>query len=94
MARNTFYVDGRSLRQELEALDDTELDVRLRENWDFLYGQSMSEDLIQDDAQLEHMTVEARAVDRIGTEIKKERAARLGSPAPSESDPGGHEPAL
>ena len=99
MARNTFYVDRRSLKEELEALSDADLESRLQENWEFLYGEGrsrhalpddppgeagegrMSEDMIQDDAQLEHITVEARAVERIGAEIRAQRAATAKDPA-------------
>lgn len=82
MARNTFYVDRRSLKEELEALSAADLESRLQENWEFLYGEGrMSEDMIQDDAQLEHMTVEARAVERIGAEIRAQRAATAKDPA-------------
>ncbi len=82
MARNTFHVDRRFLRQELEALSDADLDKRLQENWEFLYGEGrMNEDMIQDDAQMEQMTVEARAVERIGAEIRAQRLASAADPA-------------
>lgn len=95
MARNAFYVDRNSLKQELNALSDADLDARLQENWEFLYGEGrMSEDMIQDDAQLEHLTIEARAVERIGAEIKAQRTASASGPAAMQPAPEQREPGL
>ena len=90
MARNSFYVNTETLYDELNALSDDELAKRLEANHDFLFD-GMSEDVIQDCAQIEHMKIEARQIQRVGERIQQERAA-----ARVALDQGGprHEPGL
>ncbi|MCB9975548.1 MAG: hypothetical protein H6856_07935 [Rhodospirillales bacterium] len=74
MAQNSFHVDHKKLRAELDALPDSELYARYEAANEALHGsESMDIGTIQDSAMLEGMFVEDQAVLKVAGELLMQR---------------------
>lgn len=74
MARNTFHVDHRRLREDISRLSDDALFDEYEAACESLNGDDkMTEDMIQDCAMLEGMAIRDRAVQKVAGELLRSR---------------------
>lgn len=74
MARNSFHVDHRRLREDLSRLTDDALLDEYEAATESLNGEDkMTEDMIQDSAMLEGMAIRDRAVLKVAGDLLRSR---------------------